>query len=914
MVLAFAIGTYALSGFIWVSQTVAAEYKQNHHEFKIVSYLIDENNQFDETQLLNQKDGWTTHSGTFLNLGFVSDTVWVKLKVPEHSSLSKSIWNASNLYLFEIADHQISNISTYLAEQKNGTWDIVEQWHVSDSTPLENRPIPYKNFTFPISVETSNEQILLLKINNRFPMKLLFYFWEPEKFKEKQSNRLIFMSLYFGAILIMALYNLVIFFYVRDFTYLTYVAFIAVFSFIMGVEKGIFTQYLWPNHPDIDFHVYLSTITIGCALASLFNIHFLSLPTHSRKLARFFHIIVYGWALMSIITMIAPQSWVLLMVLCLVIPTAISFFTGGILMVRKGVPAAIYYMIAWCILIVTVIYHCFVSLGLLPLHAFSLSFLPFGHLIETTLLSLGLAHRIKVLGEEKQSIIAQSQAKNEFLATMSHEIRTPMNGILGMAQLLECTPLNQQQKNYLNTILGSGRTLLTILNDILDFSKIEANKLELEHISFNFRRLIDDTASIFALKALEKNIFYNCHIAPDVPIKISGDPARIQQILTNFLSNAFKFTSDGRVVIYVSCDKNHSQLKITVQDTGIGIPPEKIQHVFTRFIQVDSSIGRRFGGTGLGLSISQRLIEMMGGQIGVESELGKGSTFWITLPIVDEVAFGPIGDPILARKIECMSFLMITPDEMFIEESKAYHRLANFKLDYTDTLHKAMLNYQHRVDSFDFIFIDQYCEDFSSQFICQELAKQPWATNAQLIFTLKPGFDRSQFKGLANEPWVEEYPLSITRIQLQFLGKHIFEFINTKRPKASKSLNDIRVLLVEDNLVNIKVARAYLDKLGIKSQYVENGRSALKLICDQKQQFDAIFMDCEMPILDGYATTQKIREWEKENNLTPHFICALSAHALEIHRKKCREVGMNDFLSKPLAFSEFEAKLVDLVN
>lgn len=912
-IFAIVVGVTISGVLIWISESNTVSQSQKEHEFNQIAYLIDSQKQLDEKQLLEQTEDWIDVSGPSLNLGFISDTIWVKLLLPKNKTLSESIWNASNIHLFEIANHQISNISAYLAKETSGGWKVIDEWHVSDSTPLSNRPIPYNNFVFPIPASSPEEQMILLKINNQFSMKLLFYFWEPEQFKETQSNRLILLSFYFGAIIIIALYNFMIYFYVRDAAYLMYVAFVINFSIIMAIEKGIFTLYFWPNHPEYDFQAYLFIITMGAALAYLFNIRFLSLPDHAPKLARAFYIAVYCWAAITVVTLITPRLWVLFMIICLIIPTAVSFFAAGILMFRKGIPAATYYLLAWCILIVSVIYHCSVLLGFVPLESFSLNLLPIGNLIEATLLSLGLAHRIKVLNEDKQSMIAKSEAKNDFLATMSHEIRTPMNGILGMAQLLKETPLNRQQKNYLNTILGSGRTLLTILNDILDYSKIEANKLELENISFNIRRLIDETASIFALKALEKNIFYNCHIAPDVPIKITGDPARIQQILTNFLSNAFKFTSHGSVIIYVNCDAKHSEMKITVQDTGIGIPQEKVKHVFSRFTQVDSSISRRYGGTGLGLAISQRLIEMMGGQVGVESEEGKGSTFWITLPIVEEIPFGAISDPTLANKIANLSFLMITPNKLFIEESRAYHHQAQFRLAAKNSLHQAVLELNES-EPFDFIFVDQYCEDFSPQFICDELTNQPWAKNSQVILTLKPGYDRSQFKGMEKEPWVEEYPLSITRIQLHFLGKHVFDLIPPKETKPNKSLEEINVLLVEDNLVNIKVAKAYLDKLGIKSQFVEDGQSALNQVCNQKQRFDVIFMDCEMPILDGYTATKRIREWEKANNIPAHYICALSAHAMDIHRSKCLAAGMNDFLSKPLVFSEIESKLIEFVN
>ncbi|MDX1692976.1 MAG: 7TM diverse intracellular signaling domain-containing protein [Ketobacteraceae bacterium] len=867
-----------------------------------LAYLNDPGSDFKPETLLNTRQDWVAAGGDNLNLGFTSDVVWVRFFVDPRSAEGET--------LLEIANHKITHLQLYVARKGDAAhWQVRQSFVASDSLPLSERVYPHRHFIFPLALSPDRESQVLLRIENDYPVRLPLNLMQEAAFHQRDVDRTLFHGFYFGTVLIMAFYNLFIYFYVKDKSYATYVIFIVLFSAIVAVDKGLASQYLWPGHMEHDFRIYVVLVALGAASSVWFTVNFLSLREHAPRMLKGFYGLMTFWLVLAAVAIALPSKWVLMVEMIVLLPGGAALLWAGIYSWQKGVAAAPYYCISWCVVIFGVfIYACYL-LGLLPVSLVTEYSLQVGNIIEATLLSLGLAHRIKELDREKQLADAKSEAKSEFLATMSHEIRTPMNGILGMAQLLRDTRLTQQQVSYLNTILGSGQTLLTVLNDILDYSKIEAGKLDMEHIHFNVRRLVDETAGVFAVKATEKGIYYNTYVAPRVPIKIKGDPTRVRQILTNFLSNAFKFTNTGRVTIYVKRGLEMNQLRFEVHDSGIGIPQDKLASVFEEFSQADSSTSRQYGGTGLGLPISRRLVEMMGGSIGVDSVMGRGSVFWFSLPIEGEIPFDRMPDRKDVPSMEKFRFLQLSPDEEFLSQTRAYSEFWKFGLVTKHSIHGAVSEIDPSEPPFDYLIVDQYCEDFSYEAVSRELMQQPWAKGAQPILTMKPGSDRLAFEQLKPAPWIEEYPVSITRIQFRFLGKQGVKLKQPTSADLSQSFANMRVLLVEDNPVNARVAVAFLKKLGIKPKAVDSGEEALELVCHEKRDFDLILMDCEMPGIDGYTTSRHIRDWELLHHQEPVRICALSAHAMDAHRTKCLDSGMNDFLTKPLVFEELRQKV-----
>ena len=532
-------------------------------------------------------------------------------------------------------------------------------------------------------------------------------------------------------------------------------------------------------------------------------------------------------------------------------------------------------------------------------------------MVEVTLLSLGLAYRIKSLDREKREAHLLTKTKSEFLATMSHEIRTPMNGILGMAELLGDTSLNQQQRSYLNTILGSGKTLMTVLNDILDYSKIEAGKLELESVSFPVRRLLDDTANVFSVTAKEKGLYFNTYISARVPARIDGDAARLGQILTNLLSNAFKFTHEGEVTLTADCDETFQYLVIKVSDTGVGIPEQKQHSIFEQFAQAERSTSRKYGGSGLGLTISKRFVEMMGGNIGVHSQSGQGSTFWFTIPLTNPRRFNLDNIDDLKPVAEHLRILICCPDTRFNNLINEYHQLWGFSLVCTHSLEELQHTLEDNKQSFHFVLIDQYCEDFAVDQINQLITDYATLQTTNLILVVKAGFARNSIEGLHKPPIFEEFPISITSIQLTLLERIGFK---RKLPPATSEnidLSKMRLLVVDDNPVNTKVICGYLKKLSITPELAASGKEALEKTVGTDTQYDLIFMDCEMPDIDGYEATLRIRQWEAEQGKSNQIICALSAHAMKSYRDRCLEVGMNDFLAKPIVMNDLQRLLMN---
>ena len=851
-------------------------------------------------------DLWQPLEYDSLNLGFTKSTVWLKFDVPFAGNLGPR--------LLEIANNKVTHVTVYLVERQASKNTIVQTYVSGSVQPVEERTIQHRNFVFPIdfpALANSDKVIrtVYIQVRNEYPMKLPIYWWDEGTFQKNEAKRLLFNGFYFGAVTILVLYNLFVFLIVKDKSYATYVLFMLFFAMVILIDTGFAYEYIWTHEPGLNFHMYLFFIAVGAGTTVRFTSEFLSLKENYPAYDTGLNYLFIAWMVVALASIFWPSIWVLFLEMLILIPGGIALFLAGLLMWKKGVPAAPFYTIAWCIIIAGVVAYALNLLGVLPTSASTEYALQVSNIIEGTLLSIGLAYRIRSLSEERQAAYAMTAAKSDFLATMSHEIRTPMNGILGMAQLLSDTKLNKKQDNYLKTILGSGQALLTVLNDILDYSKIEAGKLEIESVSFNVRRLVDETAAMFALKAAEKNLYYNVIVAPAVPLRIKGDPTRVRQILTNFLSNAFKFTEEGKILLVVGKDEVTNSLKFEVKDSGIGIPANKIAHVFEEFTQADSSTARHYGGTGLGLPISKRLVAIMGGKIGVQSEVTNGSTFWFSLPIHDEVGFSYLADPEAAFEVTKMRILQLSPAQEFNDQNRDYSNVWGFGLLVEPTIHSAISNLPKSTKPFSLISVDQLCEDFSLQAIRDELLVQPWAKGAQLILTVSAG---TQIKGLENlvpPPWIAEYPVSITQIQLLILEKV------SAKPKIEAAIHvaaDYKgkeVLVVEDNPVNSKVVGAFLKKMGVTATVVESGEEALERVCQHKQVFDIILMDCEMPGIDGYTAAARIRLWEQNNARQPHIILALSAHAMESHKARCMEAGMDGFIPKPIIYKDLQAVL-----
>lgn len=509
---------------------------------------------------------------------------------------------------------------------------------------------------------------------------------------------------------------------------------------------------------------------------------------------------------------------------------------------------------------------------------------------------------LKTETEQRIDALHKSEQKNRFMANMSHELRTPIHGILGSLEIVKNTSLDERQKLFIGTAYASCEVMLDVINNILDFSKLRSGGIELHLIEFSLRELLETISTIMGTMAQEKGLDFQCFVSEMLPNRIQADPTRVRQVLMNLIGNAIKFTEQGAITVNIDVLEyvaGKALLRFEVRDTGIGIPVAMQKSIFESFVQVDASINRRYGGTGLGLTIVREFVELMGGRIGVNSEVGQGSIFWFEIPV-------PVMDSShsqLQQQVTYKRALVVDDNETNRLIFESYLHALSIEAQTVSsgkTALQALEQAYTTQNGYDLVLLDWFMPQMDGISLARHIRADARFDNVPLVMITSYGLAQDKQKQLNVQAALTK-PVSLVTLRDVLLDT--FRRFNSRDISLKPSAIQKTVLLAEDNQVNALIAVTMLEQIKLKVEHVTTGAAVLERV--KKKTYDLILMDINMPEMDGYSATEQIRQWEVEGIIRQHMpIIAMTANALSGDEERCLDSGMDDYLAKPVKQDE----------